>query len=345
MNLNGRERFLNALHCRPNDRPPIWMMRQAGRSLPEYLALKEGKRFTDLVQNPKVAAEVTLQPIRRFKYDAAVIFSDILVIAEAMGVPYQLMEQGGVKVDFKLQSSADVEKLTTEGAADKIAYTPAAIKLVRNDIENHCGIIGFAGSPWTLASFMVEGGSSRDNLRSRAFIHEQPALFEALLEKITLATIDYLNAQIDAGADALQLFDSQGGTLAQADYWRFSGRWMQQIITALGQRVPITVFGRGVHQNWEQLIQTGANALSIDWNIDLPALSQTIALDLSHLQGNLDPALLIASPPAAIKETQRLLEGMRGRNGFIFNLGHGVPPNASIETIAAITQTVQTYHG
>ena len=204
MNLNGRERFLNALHCRPNDRPPIWMMRQAGRSLPEYLALKEGKRFTDLVQNPEVAAEVTLQPIRRFKYDAAVIFSDILVIAEAMGVPYQLMEQGGVKVDFKLQSSADVEKLTTEGAADKIAYTPAAIKLVRNDIENHCGIIGFAGSPWTLASFMVEGGSSRDNLSSRAFIHEQPALFEALLEKITLATIDYLNAQIDAGADALQ---------------------------------------------------------------------------------------------------------------------------------------------
>ena len=344
MNLNGRERFLNALHCRPTDRPPIWMMRQAGRSLPEYLALKEGKRFTDLVQNPEVAAEVTLQPIRRFKYDAAVIFSDILVIAEAMGVPYQLMEQGGVKVDFKLQSSTDVEKLTTEGAADKIAYTPSAIKLVRGDIENQCGIIGFAGSPWTLASFMVEGGSSRDNLSSRALIHEQPALFEALLEKITLATIDYLNAQIDAGADALQLFDSQGGTLAQADYWRFSGRWMQQIITALGQRVPIIVFGRGVHQNWEQLIQTGANALSIDWNIDLPALSKQLPLSIA-LQGNLDPALLIASPPVAIKQTQRLLEGMRGRNGFIFNLGHGVPPNASIETIAAITQTVQTYHG
>ena len=319
-------------------------MRQAGRSLPEYRALKERKRFTDLVQNPKVAAEVTLQPIRRFKYDAAVIFSDILVIAEAMGIPYQLMEQGGVKVDFELQSSADVEKLTPEGAAEKIAYTPEAIKLVRNEMGNQCGIIGFAGSPWTLASFMVEGGSSRDNLLSRALIHEKPALFEALLEKITLATIDYLNAQIDAGADALQLFDSQGGTLAQADYWRFSGRWMQQISTALGKRVPIIVFGRGVHQNWKQLIQTGANALSIDWNIDLPALSKQLPLTLA-LQGNLDPALLIASPAVAIKETQRLLEEMRGRNGFIFNLGHGVPPNASIETIAAITQTVQTYHG
>ena len=343
-NLDGRERLLNALYCKPCDRPPIWMMRQAGRSLPEYLALKEGKRFTDLVQNPKVAAEVTLQPIRRFKYDAAVIFSDILVIAEAMGIPYQLMEHGGVKVDFELQSSADVEKLTPEGAAEKIAYTPEAIKLVRNEVEDQCGIIGFAGSPWTLASFMVEGGSSRDNLRSRALIHEQPTLFEALLEKITLATIDYLNAQIDAGADALQLFDSQGGTLAQADYWRFSGRWMQQIITALNQRVPVTVFGRGVHQNWEQLIQTGANALSIDWNIDLPALSKQLPSTLA-LQGNLDPALLTASPAVAIEQTQRLLDGMHGRNGFIFNLGHGVPPNASIETIAAIAQTVQTYHG
>ena len=167
--------------------------------------------------------------------------------------------------------------------------------------------------------------------------------FEALLEKITLATIDYLNAQIDAGADALQLFDSQGGTLAQADYWRFSGRWMQQIIALLVNACLLPSLDE-VHQNWEQLIQTGANALSIDWNIDLPALSKQLPLSIA-LQGNLDPALLIASPPAAIKETQRLLEGMRGRNGFIFNLGHGVPPNASIETIAAITQTVQTYHG
>jgi uroporphyrinogen decarboxylase len=254
------------------------------------------------------------------------------------------MEQGGVKVDFQLQSMSDIEKLIPEGAANKIAYTPAAIELVRKEVENQCAIIGFAGSPWTLASFMVEGGSSRDNLRSRALIHEQPTLFEALLEKITLATIDYLNAQIDAGADALQLFDSQGGTLAQADYWRFSGRWMQQIITALNQRVPVTVFGRGVHQNWEQLIQTGANALSIDWNIDLPALSKQLPSTLA-LQGNLDPALLTASPAVAIEQTQRLLDGMHGRNGFIFNLGHGVPPNASIETIAAIAQTVQTYHG
>ena len=343
-NLDGRERFINALYCKPCDRPPIWMMRQAGRSLPEYRALKEGKRFTDLVQNPKVAAEVTLQPIRRFQYDAAVIFSDILVIAEAMGVPYQLMEQGGVKVDFELQSNADIEKLTPEGAADKIAYTPAAIEHVRKEVGDHQAIIGFAGSPWTLASFMVEGGSSRDNLRSRALIHEKPDLFNALLEKITHVTIAYLQAQIDAGADALQLFDSQGGTLPQANYWDFSGSWMQQIIHALGDQVPITVFGRGVHHNWDELIATGANALSIDWNIDLPRLSQQLP-DHIALQGNIDPALLTAAPEVAAEKTRELLDRMQGRSGFIFNLGHGVPPNASVETIAAIAQTVQTYHG
>ena len=343
-NLDGRERFINALYCKPCDRPPIWMMRQAGRSLPEYRALKEGKRFTDLVQNPKVAAEVTLQPIRRFQYDAAVIFSDILVIAEAMGVPYQLMEQGGVKVDFELQSNADIEKLTPEGATDKIAYTPAAIEHVRKEVGDHQAIIGFAGSPWTLASFMVEGGSSRDNLRSRALIHEKPDLFNALLEKITHVTIAYLQAQIDAGADALQLFDSQGGTLPQANYWDFSGSWMQQIIHALDDQVPITVFGRGVHHNWDELIATGANALSIDWNIDLPRLSQQLP-DHIALQGNIDPALLTAAPEVAAEKTRELLDRMQGRSGFIFNLGHGVPPNASVETIAAIAQTVQTYHG
>ena len=319
------------------------MMRQAGRSLPEYRALKEGKRFTDLVQDPATAAEVTLQPIRRFGYDAAVIFSDILVIAEAMGVPYQLMEQGGIKVDFQLNSPADLEPLDPTQAAQKIAYTPAAIQLVRQEVQDTCAIIGFAGSPWTLASFMVEGGSSRDNLRSRSLIHEKPDLFENLLEKITLATIDYLHAQIDAGADALQLFDSQGGTLAQTDYWHVSGRWMQQIIQSLHNRVPITVFGRGVHDNWEDLIRTGANALSIDWNINLPALSQQLPDNLA-LQGNLDPALLTAPPAIAAQQTHHLLTSMQHRNGFIFNLGHGVPPNASPETIAAIAQTVQQFN-
>lgn len=338
--MTCRDRFLRAATCRPVDRPPIWMMRQAGRSLPEYMKLKEGYKFTELVQNPELAAEVTLQPIRRFGYDAAVIFSDILVISEAMGQPYELLDQGGVKVDFALDSKADVDKLDPSRVLDHIGYTPDAIKLVRKELGDERAIIGFAGSPWTLASFMVEGGSSRENLRSRAMLYNEPKLFYTLLEKITQATITYLKAQIAAGADVIQLFDSQGGTLAPNKFWDVSGLWMQQIIDAIGGEVPVIVFARNVHHNWSEVVQTGANVLGIDWGIRLSDVRKEIPTDVA-LQGNLDPALLLAKPEAAISETQRILDEMRNRNGFIFNLGHGVPPNADIETILAIAETVQ----
>jgi uroporphyrinogen decarboxylase len=318
------------------------MMRQAGRSLPEYRALKEGYKFTELVQNPELAAEVTLQPIRRFGYDAAVIFSDILVIAEAMGQKYELLDQGGVKMDFELNSKADVEKLDPTRVLEHIGYTPEAIRVTRKELGDERAIIGFAGSPWTLASFMVEGGSSRENTRSRAMLYSEPELFHSLLEKITEASITYLKAQIEAGADVIQLFDSQGGTLAPNKFWEISGRWMKQIIDAIGGEVPTIVFARAVHHNWNEVVQTGANVQGIDWGIRLADVCQEIPAHVA-VQGNLDPALLIAKPEAAIAETQRILEEMRGRDGFIFNLGHGVPPDADIEVIQAITQTVQNF--
>ena len=340
--ITCRERFLHACACLPTDRPPIWMMRQAGRSLPEYRALKEGYKFTELVQNPELAAEVTLQPIRRFGYDAAVIFSDILVVAEAMGQKYELVETGGVKMDFQLNSKADIDKLDPSRVTDHIAYTPEAIKLVRKELGNERAIIGFAGSPWTLASFMVEGGSSRENTRSRAMLHSEPQLARALLEKITAATITYLKAQIAAGADVVQLFDSQGGTLAPNLFWETSGRWMQQIIEAIGGEVPVLVFARNVHHNWNEVVRTGANVLGIDWSIRLSDACKAIPGTVA-VQGNLDPALLLAKPEAAAAETRRILEEMRGRNGFIFNLGHGVPPDAHLDAIQAATQTVQNW--
>ncbi|MCK4564354.1 MAG: uroporphyrinogen decarboxylase [Verrucomicrobia bacterium] len=341
--ISHRDRFLRACTCQAVDRPPIWMMRQAGRSLPEYRALKEGYKFTELVQNPELAAEVTLQPIRRFGYDAAVIFSDILVIAEAMGQKFELMEQGGVKMDFQLNSKADVDQLDPSRVLDHIAYTPDAIRLVRKELGNERAIIGFAGSPWTLASFMVEGGSSRENTRSRAMLHSEPELFRALLEKITDATITYLKAQIGAGADVIQLFDSQGGTLAPNMFWEISGRWMQQIVDAISGEVPTIVFARNVHHNWNEVVQTGANTLGIDWSIRLADVCKEIP-DTVAVQGNLDPSLLLAKPEAAIAETRKILEEMRGRDGFIFNLGHGVPPDADIESIQAITETVQNWN-
>ncbi|NNJ70552.1 MAG: uroporphyrinogen decarboxylase [Kiritimatiellales bacterium] len=340
--ITCRERFLRACQCEANDRPPVWMMRQAGRSLPEYRALKAEHKFTELVQDPAMAAEVTLQPIRRFGYDAAVIFSDILVIAEAMGQKYELLDQGGVRMDFELNSKADVDRLDPTNVLDHISYTPEAIKLVRNELGDERAIIGFAGSPWTLASFMVEGGSSRENIRSRAMLYNEPKLFFTLLEKITEATIVYLKAQIEAGADVIQIFDSQGGTLAPNMFWKISGLWMQQIIDAIGGAVPTIVFARNVHHNWKQVVQTGANVLGIDWGIDMRYVAGKIPGDVA-VQGNLDPALLVAKPEAAAEEARRILEEMRGRSGFIFNLGHGVPPEAEIDAIQAVTETVQNF--
>ena len=337
-----RERFLRACRCQTNDRPPIWMMRQAGRSLPEYRELKKNRTFTELVQDPSLAAEATLQPVRRFGYDAAVIFSDILVIAEAMGSKYQLLDKGGVQVDFALNSKDDIDRLDTSRVLDHIGYTPEAIKLVRKEFGDERAIIGFAGSPWTLASFMVEGGSSRENLRSRALLHDEPKLFFALLEKITEASIVYLKAQIEAGADVIQIFDSQGGTLAPNLFWRMSGIWMQRIVDAIGGEVPVIVFARNVHHNFTEVVQIGANALSIDWSIDLRETANTIPADVA-VQGNLDPALLIARPESAATEARRICESMRGRNGFIFNLGHGVPPEADIAAIEAVAKAVQEF--
>jgi uroporphyrinogen decarboxylase len=335
-----RERFLRACRCEATDRPPIWMMRQAGRSLPEYRALKEMRKFTELVQDPAMAAEVTLQPVRRFGYDAAVIFSDILVVAEAMGANYELLDQGGVQVDFQLDSKADIDRLNPSAVLDHISYTPEAIKRVRKELGNERAIIGFAGSPWTLASFMMEGGSSRENIRSRAMLYAEPKLCCELLEKITTATITYLKAQIAAGADVIQLFDSQGGTLAPNLFWEFSGRWMKQIIDAIGGEVPVIAFARNVHHNWTEVAQTGANVLGIDWSIDLRQTADALPAKVA-VQGNLDPALLVSTPEAAAAEAARICESMRGRNGFIFNLGHGVPPNANLDTIQAIAETVQ----
>jgi uroporphyrinogen decarboxylase len=340
--ITCRERFLRACQCKTNVRPPIWMMRQAGRSLPEYRKLKEGYRFTELVQDPALAAEVTLQPIRRFGYDAAVIFSDILVIAEAMGQKYELLDQGGVKMDFELNSRADVDKLDPTRVLEHISYTPDAIRLVREELGGERAIIGFAGSPWTLASFMIEGGSSRENTRSRAMLYSEPALCQTLLEKITEATIVYLKAQIEAGADVIQIFDSQGGTLSPNLFWEVSGKWMKQIVDAIDGEVPTIVFARNVHHNWDQVNRTGANVQGIDWSINLRETADRLPANVA-VQGNMDPALLVATPEAAVAETRRILEDMRGRDGFIFNLGHGVSPDADIEVIQAVTRTVQEY--
>ena len=339
----NRQRFLDACRCKQVDRPPVWLMRQAGRALPEYRKLKEKYTFLQLVQTPELAAKVTLQPIRRFGFDAAILFSDILVIPEAMGQPYRFRETGGIEMDFKIQSAADIEKLSIERIYEKLNYVAAALKILRKELGEQTALIGFSGSSWTLATFMMEGGSAEKFTKAKVLFASDKKLFFALMEKLTAAVTAYLQMQIAAGADALQIFDSHGGHLPAADFQEASGRWMKEIITSLRAKVPVTVFSLGAHGNWDDLIATGANVIGIDWQFSLAEARKLLPKNIG-IQGNLNPALLAeATPEKVVAETNRLLTQMRGRNGYIFNLGHGVPPTAKLENIAALVETVKNF--
>jgi uroporphyrinogen decarboxylase len=359
--LTNRQRFLAAARCQPVDRPPVWLMRQAGRALPEYRKLKEKYTFLQLVQTPELAAEVTLQPIRRFGFDAAILFSDILVIPEAMGQPYRFRETGGIEMDFKIQSAADIEKLSVERVCEKLNYVAAALKILRKELGEQTALIGFSGSPWTLATFMMEGGSAEKFAKAKALFASDKKTFCALMEKLTAAVTAYLQMQIAAGADALQIFDSHGGHLPSADFQEASGRWMREIIFRLQGRagsplpavgahgvtrptnIPIIAFSLGTHGNWNDLAATGANVLGIDWQFSL-AEARKLLPEKIGIQGNLNPTLLAdATPEKVAAETNHLLAEMRGRNGYIFNLGHGVPPTAKLENIAALVETVKKF--
>ncbi|HSY74862.1 MAG TPA: uroporphyrinogen decarboxylase [Dongiaceae bacterium] len=341
--LTNRQRFLDACRCKAVDHPPVWLMRQAGRALPEYRKLKEKYAFLQLVQTPELAAEVTLQPVRRFGFDAAILFSDILVIPEAMGQPYRFRETGGIEMDFKIQSAADIEKLSVEHVCEKLNYVAAALKILRAELGDQTALIGFSGSPWTLATFMMEGGSAEKFTQAKALFDSDKKTFFALMEKLTDAVTAYLQMQIIAGADALQIFDSHGGHLVSTEFQEASGHWMRDIISNLQAKVPVTVFSLGTHDNWNDLVATGANVLGIDWQFSLAEARKILPKNIG-IQGNLNPALLAEATPEKIAvETNRLLEEMRGRNGYIFNLGHGVPPTAKLENIAALVETVKKF--
>ena len=268
--LTSRQRFLDASNCKPVDRPPVWLMRQAGRALPEYRQFKEKYSFLELVQTPELAAEVTLQPVRRFGFDAAILFSDILVIPEAMGQPYRFRDTGGIAMDFAVRSQADIEKLSAGQVCEKLDYVDKALRILRQELGDRTALIGFAGSPWTLATFMMEGGSAGKYTRALQLFRKEPKIFSALLEKLTAAVTAYLEMQIEAGVDVLQIFDSHGGLLAPTEFHEASGRWMQEIIAkSRAGRVPVIVFSLGTHGNWDDLIATGANVLGIDWRFSL----------------------------------------------------------------------------
>ena len=340
--MNSRQRFLAACACAPLDRPPVWIMRQAGRYLPEYRALKEKHSFLEMVKTPELAAEVTLQPMRRFAFDAAIIFSDILVIPEAMGQGYHFREEGGIAMDYRLETRAQLDRLTTDGIAEKLAYVGAALGNVRTTLKGETALLGFGGSPWTLATYMLEGGSADEFERSKTVYYSDPAFFNALLEKVTAALIDYFRMQIRAGADAIQIFDSWGGIIAGQDYEAASLRWVREIIAALPKDFPVILYAKGANSQLTDQAFSGASVLGVDWTIDLGLARKLVPGNIA-LQGNLDPVLLNTTPDIVRHETARLLESMRGAHGHIFNLGHGILPQAKLECVQALVDTVTAW--
>ena len=344
-NLSGRDRFTRAARCQPVDRPPVWLMRQAGRALPEYRKLKETYTFVELVQNPELAVEVTLQPVRRFGFDAAILFSDILVIPEAMGQSYRFKETGGVQMDFVVQSRADIEKLSVDAVCERLQYVDQALRQLRRELGTETALIGFSGSPWTLATFMMEGASVPKYSRALALFREDPKTYHLLAEKLSAAVAEYLAMQVAAGVDAVQIFDSHGGHLAPTEFAEASGRWLREITARLNHTtdVPVIVFSLGTHGNWPDLVGTGADVIGIDWQTPMAEARQLVPETIG-LQGNLSPALISdATPGVVAAETQNILQAMQGRSGHIFNLGHGLTPAAKLENISALVETVRNF--
>ncbi len=340
--MNHRERFLAACQCEELDRPPIWVMRQAGRYLPEYRELKKTNTFHQLVQTPEKALEVTMQPLRRFDLDAAILFSDILVIPEALGQPYHFRDIGGIEMEFRLETDDDVEKLSSDGIEDRLDYVAQAIKLIKKELDGERALIGFGGSPWTLATYMIEGQSSKDYIRSRQWYYQHRERFDALLERITDALIAYFRMQLEAGVDVLQIFDSWGGVLPGHHFEDASVKWMKKIVDAVGGEVPMIVFSKGMQDYGELLSDTGANILGVTWTANLRQVRDSLPENVG-VQGNLDPVLMSTTPELVEQEAKRLLEEMRGTKGWIFNLGHGIQPSAKPENMARLVETVSNW--
>ncbi len=340
--MTSRERFLAACACAPLDRPPLWVMRQAGRYLPEYRALKAKHSFLEMVKTPDLAAEVTLQPLRRFALDAAIIFSDILVIPEALGQGYKFREEGGIAMEYRLETRAQLDRLDPARVAAHLDYVAQALQRVKAELKGERALLGFAGAPWTLATYMVEGGSSEDFSRIKQLFFTDRAFFDALMAKLTAGLIEYCRMQIRAGADAIQLFDSWGGIIAGQDYEAASLRWMREIIAALPRDFPVILYAKGTPLQLTDMAFSGARVLGVDWTVDLGVVRKLVPGNIA-LQGNLDPVLMNTSPDIVRREASRLLEIMRGTRGHIFNLGHGIMPEAKIECMEALVGTVRDW--
>ena len=339
------DRFLRALLREPVDRTPLWMMRQAGRYLPEYREIRaEAGSFMNLCTNPELACEVTLQPLRRYAMDAAILFSDILTVPDALGLGLYFSEGEGPRFERPISTAAEINALDPARAASELGYVMDAVSLIRKELKGSIPLIGFAGSPWTLATYMVEGGSSKDFAKVKSLAFNEPELMHQLLSKFATSVADNLSEHIRSGAQAVQIFDTWGGALSHNAYREFSLRYMTEIIDQLpreadGRRVPVIVFTKGGGQWLEAIADCGADAVGLDWTTDIGAARERVG-DRVCLQGNMDPTLLNASPERIREEVAQILTSFGEGSGHVFNLGHGITPGINPDHVAAMVDAV-----
>ncbi|RUO73744.1 uroporphyrinogen decarboxylase [Idiomarina seosinensis] len=342
------DRYLRALQQQPVDRTPVWMMRQAGRYLPEYKATRaEAGDFMSLCRNTELACEVTLQPLRRFDLDAAILFSDILTIPDAMGLELYFETGEGPKFAKPVTTLKQIEKLAVPDMGSDLKYVTDAVSLIRQELDGAVPLIGFSGSPWTLATYMVEGGSTKNFSKVKKLMFAEPQAMHQLLDVLAESVIQYLNAQIEAGAQSVMVFDTWGGVLSPRDYQQFSLAYMEKIVKGLtktseGRSVPVTLFTKNGGQWLEAMAATGATALGVDWTTNLAEARQRVGGKVA-LQGNMDPSVLYASPQRIEQEVQEILKSYGRGNGHIFNLGHGIHPEVDPEHAAAFIEAIHKH--
>ncbi len=339
--LTKKERFLGAVQRQPIDRPPVWLMRQAGRYLPSYQKVREQYTFHEMCNQAGVAADVSLQPFDQFNMDAIIVFNDILIPFQHMGLTVEFTDKGPAVMP-PVRSKEDAAKIT-EARFDSTPDVYNSIAEIRNRAGEDAPVLGFAGAPFTMASYMVEGVLSKNMQYVKTMLYAEPGLLHSLLETITNTVIDYLRVQIQAGAAAVQIFDSWAGTLSLDDYRAFALPYQQKIISTIqAEGTPVILYVNGSTPVLREMKESGASVLSVDWRLDL-ALVREIVGDEVTLQGNLDPTALFAPPDVVIKKTQDILDKQTCKTGLIFNLGHGILPGTPVESVKALVETVQAY--
>lgn len=342
------DRFLRALTGQPVDVTPVWMMRQAGRYLPEYRATRKlAGDFMSLCQSPELACEVTLQPLRRYAMDAAILFSDILTIPDAMGLGLYFSEGEGPRFHKTVRTAADVEQLPIPDMARDLGYVTDAVSLIRRELNGSVPLIGFSGSPWTLATYMIEGSGSKDFRHAKAFMYNQPEQMHLLLDKLAQSVTAYLNAQIAAGAQAVQIFDTWGGILTTQAYREFSLAYMKKIVAGLtreseGRKVPVILFTKNGGLWLQDIADSRCDCVGLDWTIEIGRARSLIGTKVS-LQGNMDPSILYSTPDSIRAEVRRILASYGAGNGHVFNLGHGITPDVDPANVSAFVDAVHEY--